>query len=59
MKLALLAGHEILKNQGTSLEAVIEAISILEDCPLFNAGKGSVYSNIGTIECDASLMEGR
>ena len=56
---ALLRGHEILKNGGTSLEATIEAVKSLEDNVLFNAGKGSVFSHDGIIEMDASLMDGK
>ncbi len=55
---ALNAGYKILENRGSSLEAVVEAIKVLEDSPLFNAGKGAVITNKGTIEMDASIMEG-
>lgn len=55
---ALLAGYEKLENGGTSTEAVITAIKILEDSPLFNAGRGAVFTNEGTNELDASIMEG-
>ena len=56
---ALEAGEEILKNGGTSLEAVKAAIIIMEDSPLFNAGKGAVFTNKKTVELDASIMDGR
>ena len=56
---ALEAGEEILKNGGTSLEAVKAAIIIMEDSPLFNAGKGAVFTNKKTVELDASVMDGR
>lgn len=56
---ALLAGFEILKHDGSSLDAVEAAIKIMEDSPLFNAGKGAVYTNEGTIELDASIMDGK
>ena len=56
---ALMAGYNILKNNGTSLDAVETAIKILEDSPLFNAGKGSVFTADGTNEMDASIMEGK
>lgn len=56
---ALVAGEEILKNGGTSLEAVKAAIIIMEDSPLFNAGKGAVFTNKKTVELDASVMDGR
>jgi beta-aspartyl-peptidase (threonine type) len=56
---ALLAGKEILKNNGTSLDAVEAAVKIMEDSPLFNAGKGAVYNSKGKIELDASIMDGK
>ncbi len=56
---ALQAGYDILKNDGTSEAAVIAAIKILEDSPLFNAGKGAVFTNAETNELDASIMEGK
>ena len=55
---ALQAGYAVLKANGASLDAVIAAIKILEDSPLFNAGKGAVLTSEGTVELDASLMEG-
>jgi L-asparaginase / beta-aspartyl-peptidase len=56
---ALQAGHAVLARGGTSLEAVGAAIRILEDSPLFNAGKGAVFTHDGKNELDASLMDGR
>jgi L-asparaginase / beta-aspartyl-peptidase len=56
---AILAGELILKNQGSSLDAVEAAIRSLEDHPLFNAGKGSVFTHEGKNEMDASIMEGK
>src|SRR2546423_843362 len=56
---ALLAGFEVLKKGGDCLDAVVNAITLLEDSPLFNAGKGAVFTNAGTNELDASIMEGR
>ncbi|WP_313112723.1 isoaspartyl peptidase/L-asparaginase family protein [Aequorivita sediminis] len=58
LKEAISIGHEILKNGGTSLEAVTKTINILEDSPLFNAGKGSVFTHDATNELDASIMDG-
>ena len=58
MKEALEAGHYILKNSGTSVDAVEAAIKILEDSELFNAGRGSVLSNNEEVEMDASIMTG-
>jgi beta-aspartyl-peptidase (threonine type) len=59
LKRAYTVGFLTLKNGGKATEAVIEAIKILEDCPLFNAGKGSVFANSGAIEMDAAIMEGK
>jgi beta-aspartyl-peptidase (threonine type) len=56
---ALMTGYGILKNGGGSLEAVEKAIVIMEDSPLFNAGKGAVFTHSGTNELDASVMDGR
>ncbi|SMG30047.1 beta-aspartyl-peptidase (threonine type) [Marivirga sericea] len=55
---ALEGGKDILNKKGTAIEATAVAVSILEDSPLFNAGKGSVYSNSGQNEMEASIMEG-
>lgn len=55
---ALKRGHAILKEGGSSLDAVEAAVRVLEDCPLFNAGKGSVFNADGQHEMDASIMEG-
>jgi L-asparaginase / beta-aspartyl-peptidase len=55
---ALSIGDSILRIGGSSTEAVVRVISYLEDCPLFNAGKGAVFTSKGTIELDASIMEG-
>jgi beta-aspartyl-peptidase (threonine type) len=55
---ALEAGHEVLDRGGASLDAVTAAVVALEDDPLFNAGRGSVYNAAGKQELDASVMEG-
>lgn len=55
---ALDAGEAVLKNGGSSLEAVEKVIVLMEDSPLFNAGKGAVFTNAGTNELDASVMDG-
>ena len=55
---ALTAGFDILQNGGSSFDAVETAIIIMEDSPLFNAGKGAVFSNDGTNELDAMIMDG-
>jgi beta-aspartyl-peptidase (threonine type) len=56
---ALTTGETILKNGGSSLEAVTATVSRLEDCPLFNAGRGAVFTHDGKNELDASIMDGR
>jgi beta-aspartyl-peptidase (threonine type) len=56
---ALAAGYEILKDGGTSMDAIQTAINIMEDAPLFNAGKGAVFTHDGTHELDASIMDGK
>ncbi|MGE5518748.1 MAG: isoaspartyl peptidase/L-asparaginase family protein [Candidatus Dadabacteria bacterium] len=55
---ALEKGFDILKNGGTSLDAVEVTVKVLEDNPLFNAGKGSVFTSDGKNEMDAAIMEG-
>ena len=55
---AISKGWELLKKGQSSEMAVIETIKILEDSPLFNAGKGSVFNNKGKVENDASIMKG-
>jgi len=55
---ALETGEKILAEGGSSLDAVIEVISLMEDSPLFNAGKGAVFTNDGKNELDASFMNG-
>lgn len=55
---ALDAGYAVLQGQGTSLDAVTRAVMVLEDNPLFNAGRGSVFTLDGHNELDASIMEG-
>lgn len=56
---AIQVGYNILKNGGSSLDAVQKTINIMEDSPLFNAGKGAVFTNAGTNEHDASIMDGK
>ena len=56
---AVLAGYKALQAGKSSLDAVEIAIRILEDSPLFNAGKGAVFTNDGKNELDASIMEGK
>lgn len=57
---ALTAGHEILKrDEGSSLDAVVASVRALEDDPLFNAGRGAVFTSAGTHEMDAAIMDGK
>jgi len=58
LKAALDKGYEVLRNGGSSLDTVVAAISVLEDNPLFNAGRGAVFTKKGLNEMDASLMDG-
>jgi L-asparaginase / beta-aspartyl-peptidase len=53
------AGHTILRNRGSSLDAVTAAVRALEDDPLFNAGRGAVFTSAETHEMDAAIMDGR
>ncbi len=55
---SLEAGSEILQKGGSALDAVSASVMVLENSPLFNAGKGSVYTSVGTQEMDASIMHG-
>lgn len=55
---ALMAGYRALKDGGSAIDAVEKAICVMEDSPLFNAGKGSVFTNDGRNEMDASVMNG-
>jgi beta-aspartyl-peptidase (threonine type) len=55
---ALDAGYKILENGGISLDAIQAAINVMEDSPLFNAGKGAVYNSDGNQEMDAAIMDG-
>lgn len=55
---ALKAGYTILNSGGSALDAVEAAVVSMENCPLFNAGLGAVFTHDGTHEMDASIMEG-
>ncbi|WP_452233001.1 isoaspartyl peptidase/L-asparaginase family protein [Lacinutrix sp. MEBiC02595] len=59
LQLALDAGYKVLENHGTATEAVETAVVVLEDSPLFNAGKGSVFTATESHEMDASIMDGK
>jgi len=56
---SLLAGYELLANGGSSVDAVEAAIRVMEDSPLFNAGKGAAFTREGKNELDASIMNGK
>ncbi|MDT8413963.1 MAG: isoaspartyl peptidase/L-asparaginase [Flavobacteriaceae bacterium] len=56
---AVEAGYAVLQQGGSSVEAVEKTIRILEDSPLFNAGKGAVFTHEGKNEMDAAIMEGK
>ncbi len=56
---ALQLGSKILANGGNSLDAVETVVNFLEDCPLFNAGRGAVLNENGKAELDAAIMDGR
>ena len=55
---AIDAGNSILNSGGSSIDAVEAAVKSMEDFPLFNAGRGAVFTNNGTHEMDASIMDG-
>jgi beta-aspartyl-peptidase (threonine type) len=56
---ALELGNNMLKQGATAVDVVVKVINILEDSPLFNAGKGAVFTNDEKVELDASIMEGK
>lgn len=56
---ALLAAYKVWKNGAQAVEVVEAAVKSLEDCPLFNAGKGAVFTHDGKNELDAAIMDGR
>ncbi|MGF1765090.1 isoaspartyl peptidase/L-asparaginase family protein [Aliivibrio kagoshimensis] len=51
-------GHQILQKGGSAIDAVVAAVAVMEDSPLFNAGRGSVLTHNETVEMDASIMSG-
>lgn len=59
LRMVLEAGRSILARGGSALDAVVHCVAVLEDDPLFNAGRGSVLNEEGEIEMDAGLMDGR
>ena len=56
---ALDKGYAVLEHGRSAVDAVEEAVKLLEDSPLFNAGKGSVFTANGTHEMDAAIMDGK
>jgi len=56
---ALMLGDKMLKEGANGAEVVVKVIQVMEESPLFNAGKGAVFTHIGTVELDASIMEGK
>jgi L-asparaginase / beta-aspartyl-peptidase len=58
LEAALVTGWAVLQHGGTSLDAVEAAVRSLEDFPLFNAGRGSVFTHEGEVELDAAIMDG-
>ncbi|MCW0053985.1 isoaspartyl peptidase/L-asparaginase, partial [Burkholderia pseudomallei] len=54
----LKAAQQVLADGGSALDAVTVAVRLLEDCPLFNAGRGAVYTAEGKHELDAAVMDG-
>lgn len=56
---ALNAGYSVLEKGGSAINAVQKAINVMEDSPLFNAGKGAVFNSLGKQEMDASIMDGK
>jgi L-asparaginase / beta-aspartyl-peptidase len=56
---ALRTGHDILERGGSSLDAVEATVRVMEDAPIFNAGRGAVFTSEGRNELDAAIMDGR
>jgi beta-aspartyl-peptidase (threonine type) len=56
---ALEVGEKVLEREGTAIEAVEAAVVSMENCPLFNVGKGSVFDHLGKHEMDAAIMDGK
>jgi beta-aspartyl-peptidase (threonine type) len=58
LQAALAAGETVLSNGGSAIDAVLAAVVSMENCPLFNAGLGAVFTSAGSHELDASIMDG-
>ena len=59
LEVALTIGYDFLRDGGAALDAVEAAVRSLEDCPLFNAGRGAVFTHDGHHEMDAAIMDGQ
>lgn len=59
LKAAIVVGQKVLVDGGTAMDAVEQTIRVLEDEPLYNAGHGAVFNNVGKHELDASIMDGQ
>ena len=59
LEVALTIGYDLLRGGGAALDAVEAAVRSLEDCPLFNAGRGAVFTHDGHHEMDAAIMDGQ
>ncbi len=59
LRTALQAGHDVLQQGGSAMDAVTAAVCALENEPLFNAGRGAVFTSEGVQEMDAAVMDGR
>ncbi len=55
---SLMAGHRTLEAGGSAVDAVVESVKVMEDSPLFNAGRGSNFDEFGIVSMDASIMDG-
>lgn len=55
LRRALHAGHEVLSSGGEAMDAVVASVTVLENCPLFNAGRGAVFNTDGKNELEASI----
>jgi len=58
LRAAVTAGHNVLEEGGSAVDAVVAAIRVMEESPLFNSGVGAVLTERGTVEHDASIMDG-
>ncbi|KAL0956093.1 hypothetical protein HGRIS_002261 [Hohenbuehelia grisea] len=59
LRKALQAGHAVLRDGGEAMDAAVAAVTVMEDCPLFNSGKGAVFNVAGKNELESSIMLSR